>query len=159
MTVAAELVKFLGQAVIVVVGWWVVHQLSSARDRDKSRRELVAKSADALADALGPLLIEAREYHLTARDVARELQLKMALQDLSMRASGLSEVCSDESFLAPCRGDIGGLRRAITGVHFEDEHLEPSGATDSQLQVVAEAVLRARRSLLRLKHRQFTLTK
>jgi hypothetical protein len=155
VTIPAELFKFFGQAVVVVAGWWVVHQLSTARDRDKARREMVAKSADLIADGLGPIILEAREYHLRQRDVARELKLKMGLQDLAMRATGLSQICADEFLLAACRSDVASLRRAITGSHFEDEHVEPLAESADQLEAVAESMLRAKRSLLKLKHHQF----
>ena len=151
----AEFVKWLGQAVVVGFGWWVVHVLTTSRDRDKARREILVDSADGLGESLSALFLEARAYHLASRDVASELRIKMTLQDLAMRATGLSELCRDEAKLAPCRSDIATLRRAITGKHFEDEHLVGIKEADQQLQSIAEAVLRAKRSLLQLKHAQF----
>lgn len=155
MTAGVEFITWLGQAAVVGLGWWVVHRLSASRDLDKARRELVAKSADGLSDAVTVLLGEAREYHLASRDVACELRIKMTLQDLAMRITGLSEVCGEEMTLAPCRAEIASLRRAITGQHFEDEHVGPLADMDGQFQSIADATLRAKRSLLKLKHRQF----
>ena len=152
---AVELLKWVTQALVVGVGWLVVHRLSAQRDRDKARREMVAKSADSLVDAVTSLLVEAREYHLSERDVGKELRIKMALQDTAMRASSLSEISQDESVLAPCRADIAALRRAITGAHFEDEYEGALAESESQFQEIADAVSRTKRSLLRLKHRQF----
>ena len=157
MTVAGTVGAWLGQAFVIGLGWWVVHRLSAARDRDKARREMVAKSVDGLADGLSGVLTDARDYHISVREVSRELKIKMTLQDLAMRVAGLAEVCADEAFLAPCRADIAALRRAITGEHFEDEHLGPLPDAARQLQSIAEAILRAKRSFLRLKHRQFPL--
>ena len=65
---AGEIFKFLSQAVIVGFGWYVVHRLSSARDKDKLRREMLAKTADGLCDDLSKVLTLAREYHLNSRD-------------------------------------------------------------------------------------------
>ena len=150
-----EFVKWLSQLAAVGVGWYVVHRLSAQRDRDKARREMVAKSADGLTDALLVILSESREYHLKDRDRKLELKLKMSLQDLAMRVQGLSDICTDEKALAPCRAEVAALRRKVTGRHFEDEHIDPLLDSDRQLEDMAEVVMRARRQLLRLKHLQF----
>lgn len=150
-----EFFKWLGQLTAVGLGWYVVHRLSAQRDRDKARREMVAKSADGLTDALLVILSESREYHLKDRDRKLELKLKMSLQDLAMRVQGLSDICTDEKALAPCRAEVAALRRKVTGRHFEDEHIDPLLDSDRQLEDMAEVVMRARRQLLRLKHLQF----
>ena len=148
-----EFFKWLGQLTAVGLGWYVVHRLSAQRDRDKARREMVAKSADGLTDALLVILSESREYHLKDRDRKLELKLKMSLQDLVMRVQGLSDICTDEKALAPCRAEVAALRRKVTGRHFEDEHIDPLLDSDRQLEDMAEVVMRARRQLLRLKHK------
>ena len=150
-----EFFKWLGQLTAVGLGWYVVHRLSAQRDRDKARREMLAKSADGLTDALLVILSDARDYHLKDRDRKLELKLKMSLQDLAMRVQGLSDICTDEKELAACRAAVAALRRAVTGLHFEDEHFNPLPDSDRQLEDIAEAVMRARRQLLRLKHLQF----
>lgn len=155
MSTNGGFVTWLGQALVVGIGWFVVHRLSAARDRDKSRREMVVKSTDSLSDGLNTLFSSARDYHLNSRSVETELAIKMALQDLSMRVASLSEVFSDQSVLAPCRADIVAVRRAISGRHFEDEHEGPLPESDQQYQAIAEAVLQAKRTLLKVKHRQF----
>lgn len=155
MNEGADFIKWVGQALVVGLGWLVVHKLSSARDRDKARREMVAKSVDGLAETLNALFLEVRTYHLNARDVACELKIKMTLQDMAMRAIALSDICSEQPSLAQCRADIASLRRAITGKHFEDEHTGQLTETDPQFQLTVDATLRTKRSLLTLKHRQF----
>ena len=151
-----EFVKWLGQAIVVGVGWWIVHRLSVARDRDKARREMVTKSADGLMDNLSPILETARTYHLSSRDAALELRLKKALQDVAMRVQGLSDVCDNEVVLARCRSAILTLKKSITFEHFEDEHFGALVEGNQQLEAVAESVLRAKRYLLNLKHIQFS---
>lgn len=158
MSADAEFFKWVGQAAVVGFGWFVVHRLSAARDLDKARRELVAKSADGLSDALNVLLSDARAYHLGARSIPSEIQIKMALQDVTMRTIGLSEVCSDAAALAQCRADLALIRRAVTGHHFEDEHFAPLPETDQQFQAIGDGIFRAKRSFLKLKHLQFSLT-
>lgn len=150
-----ELVKWLGQAVVVGFGWTVVHRLSAQRDRDKARREMIAKTADELSDVVSALISDAREYHLAARDLKLELNIKMTLQDLAMRVQGLSDICAEEKALAPCRAEVAALRRAVTGNHFEDEHLGPLSESSEQFESIADVALRAKRRLLTLKHLQF----
>jgi len=153
----SEFWKWVGQAVVVVIGWAVVHRLSAARDRDKARREMVVKSADQLIDALGTHLSAAHDYHLKARDVDAELKIKMAIQDMAIRAQGLSDVLKDEQALATCRAEVALVRRTVTGQHFEDEHEGALSENAPQVQAIADAVLRAKRAFLRLKHSQFAL--
>lgn len=146
---------WVGQALVVGGGWWVVHRLSSSRDRDKARREMLAHSADLIAERLDDIHADARAYHLAERDVATETRIKMALQDALMQAAGLSDLSRDDATLTRCRAEISSLRRAITGDHFEDEHLGPLPEAAKQFQQIADAFLRAKRALLNLKHRQF----
>lgn len=116
---------------------------------------MVADSAEQLAACLDAIHADSRGYHLAPRDVAVEVRIKMALQDAAMHALGLSEICNDSETLARCRSDIAALRRAISGEHFEDEHDGPLPETAQQFQRIADAFLKAKRSFLQLKHRQF----
>lgn len=153
-----ELFKWAGQVAVVGIGWYVVHSLSVQRDRDKARRDLVTKSADGLLDSLDAILIAARDYHLRERDVKSEMMLKMTLQDMAIRVNSLEEVCSQLSALAACRSEVMALRRAITGRHFEDEHLAKLPDFDQQIEDITDVVLRAKRNVLRLKHSQFPVS-
>lgn len=143
---------------LLIVGWVVVHWLSSARDREKARREMISKALDGIADTLGEIHGGARSYHLHDRDRSAELQLKNSLQDFAMCLVGLAPICAERDALARCTRDAGALRRAITGEHFEDEHLGPLESGSTQLQLMAEAYLNAKRNLLQLKYAQFPLS-
>lgn len=153
--VAGAFSTWLGQAIVVSAGWYVVHRLSAKRDLDKSRRELVAKSADALVDSLSEVLQLARKYHLETRDVGAEINLKMTIQDLSQRVNAMADICEGAEHVAACRSALIALRRAITGLHFEDEHQTPLAVGDRQLESIAEAVMTAKLQTIRLKHSQF----
>lgn len=157
-TAGAEILKNLVQVVSVAVGWFVVHKLSAGRDRDKARREMLAKAADGLSDEVGKLMIMAREYHIKERDESIEDILKMTLQDLSARTSLLSDISSESAALAACRSAILSLKKAITGIHFEDEHEMPLMPNDAQLQRIAAEILRVKQCFLKLKHKQFPPT-
>lgn len=154
-TTGAEIIKNLVQIASIAVGWVVVHKLSAGRDRDKSRREMLAKAADGLSDEVGKLMAMARDYHTQMRDDSGGDTLKMTLQDLSARASLLSEVSNDVKELAACRSAILALKKAITANHFEDEHGTALKPGDSQLQAIAAEGLKVKQCFLKLKHKQF----
>lgn len=152
---ASQFLSFLGQAITIGVGWYVVHLLSARRDRDKARRDMLSKSADELADDSKKLLLLARAYHLGERAVAKETEIKMSIQDMALRTSALSQICNDDSVLSACRAGVQALRRSTTGKHFEDEHTGPLNEADDQFQSIAADALRAQQAFLKLKHLQF----
>jgi hypothetical protein len=151
-----EFLRFAYQATFVVGGWIVVHRLSLGRERDKSRREMISKSIDGLADSIDELLIEGREYHLADRDVEKEIRIKMTLQDLALRLGGLSELRCDHAQIAQSRSALVRFKRALTGAHFEDEHEGklPPGA--EQVELIAADALRTKQLLLSIKHSLYT---
>lgn len=153
----AEILKIAVQITAIVVGWIIVHKFSIARDRDKARREMVSKAADSLTDEITKLMTLATQYHLTQRDVPKENELKIVLQDFSTRASLLSQISDDSTELAALRSSIIGLRKAITAEHFEDEHLIPLSQDSIQVQSIAEAALKAKEKLTKLKYCQFSI--
>lgn len=147
--------QFLSNAVVVGIGWYVVHVLSARRDRQKARRELVVNIADTLIAALNDLFIAARDYHTKPRDRNSENQIKMVIQDLAQSLSGLRSVLTDTSILHSCQASIRDLRASITKEHFEDEHVDELPEEDPLLQKIASAILRAKLSLSNLKFHQF----
>jgi hypothetical protein len=153
----AEILKIAVQIAAVVIGWIIVHKFSIARDRDKARREMVSKAADSLTDEITKLVSSATVYHLASRDTSKENELKTVLQDFSTRASLLSLISDDNSELAALRSSVIGLRKAITGEHFEDEHAAPLSQNSIQVQSIAEAALRAKEKLTKLKYCQFSV--
>ncbi len=157
VTAGTEFLRFVSQAAVVVVSWVVVHHLSARRDRDKARREMLVKSADILGDIADKLLTSARDYHVKSRDINLEISIKMTLQDLNLRIIVLSDICADTQKLAACRSGLLGLKRAITGQHFEDEHNSLLKDSDAQLQEIASQVLQVKLSFLKLKHHQFSV--
>lgn len=143
------------QIVGLILGWVIVHVLSSRRDIDKARREMIAKAADSLNDDVTKLFSSAKEYHTKNRDTVIEDSLKMSLQDIAIRTSLLGKVCSNELEILSCRRAILDLRKAITSEHFEDAHTSPLSASANQIKAIADSVLRAKRSLQELKQQQF----
>jgi len=151
----AEVLRTAIQAISIVVGWVVVHKLSAARDRDRARREMLAKAADALGDEVGKLFMSAKEYHTKVRDRGLEDALKMALQDISARTSLLSDISKDVKELGSCRSAILAMKKAITATHFEDEHDGSLEQGSQQIQSITAEGLRVKQCFLKLKHRQF----
>lgn len=150
-----EVVKTLVQVASVAVGWFVVHKLSAARDRDKARRDLLVKAADSLSEDAGKLLATAREYHTKARERSTEDVIKMSLQDMSIRTNLLSDISPEAKELASCRSAILNFKKAVTSTHFEDEHISCLESGAPQLQAIAAEGLKVKQSFLKLKHKQF----
>lgn len=151
----SELLKTVIQAGSIIVGWIVVHKLSAARDRDKARREMLARAADALGDELTKLFASAKSYHTTDRNIEMEDSLKMTLQDISARTSLLVDISNEETELSLCKSALLSVKKAITGIHFEDEHDGPLEQGSQQIQLITSEILRAKRYFLQLKHKQF----
>jgi hypothetical protein len=157
-SVVSEIVKFLLQAFIVGFGWLVVHKLSSARDKDKLRREMLAKTADGLSEDLNKLLTQARDYHLKVRDKNVEVTIKIMLQDLSMRTVFLSDLCNDKDELRRCRTALINFKKSVSGMHFEDEHTEALEINDHFFEVMALEYSKVKSAFVKLKHKQFPPT-
>lgn len=152
----SELFRFSYQAATVVVGWVVVHRLSLRRERDKSRREMISKSIDGLAESIDELLVAGREYHLAERSQENEIRIKMELQDLALRLGGLSELQCDNAQIAQSRSAMVRFKRALTGTHFEDEHEGPLEPGAEQIELIAADALRTKQFLLSIKHGLYT---
>jgi len=134
--------QFALNAIVVIFGWWIVHLLSARRDRDKARREMVAKSSDVLNAALNEIVREARKYHCAPRSSAAEQQLKMLIQDVAQSLSGLRLICADKTYLSRSQSAVRGVRISVTGKHFEDEHDGALAADDQVLEIIAQEVTR-----------------
>ena len=107
-----------------------------------------------LTEKVTPLGI-ALKYHTHARDTGAEQTLKVTLQDFSSRISLLTEVSDNAVELRQCRTALLSLKQAITGTHFEDEHVTPNAEGTEQVQLIAAEALRLRQCFQRFKHRQF----
>lgn len=154
-SIAGEIFKFLSQAVIVGFGWFVVHRLSSARDKDKLRREMLAKTADGLCEDLSKLLTLAREYHHMGRDKNNEVSIKIMLQDLSMRTSFLSDLCNDKDELRRCKAALINFKKSVSSTHFEDEHTEALELNEHLFDLMALEYSKVKATFVKLKHKQF----
>lgn len=150
-----DLAKLSIPSVLVIAGWIVANILAKNRERDKARRDIIAKSSDSLCESIDKIFETANDYHSSVRDKKLESKLKIALQDLSERISSLSQLTQDGE-LQKCIALSVKFRQAITGNHFEDEHL---AALDSDVihECIASTSLSLKRSLVDLKHAQFPL--
>lgn len=139
----------------LILGWIIVHVLSSRRDIDKARREMISKAADGLNDDVAKIFATAKDYHTKERDVSLEDSLKMSLQDVSIRTTLLGKVCPDEMEIKACSRAVLELKKSISGDHFEDEHTGPLPTSANQIKTIVDCVLRAKRAFLELKLKQF----
>lgn len=151
-----ELLKLALPSFLVIGGWITVHRLTVNREVDKSRREMIAKSADALCDVVDKLFEYAIDYHSTERNIKLEMKIKITQSDLSQRVSSLVQITSDKKRLSDCLIFVIKLRQAVSGKHFEDEHLMP--ITNSNIhEEIADASLSMKRCLFELKHSPYLL--
>jgi len=151
-----ELARFGLPATLVIVGWIVVNNLAVKRERDKSRREMVTKSADGLCESVDKILEDANEYHSSNRNKQLEIVIKIKLGDLSQRLASLMSITQETNILTNCLNAMVKLRQAITSKHFEDEHI--SVPSDTLIhEEIADAALAMKRNLVDLKHSQFPL--
>ena len=118
-----EIAKTLIQTSAIIVGWVVVHRLSAARDKDKARREMLSKAADTLCEDVGKLFHSAKDYHLTERDKSLEINLKMTLQDISMRTSQLVDITTEPKEIKICRKALIDLKKTITYSKYSCGHI------------------------------------
>lgn len=149
-----EIAKLSIPSFLVIVGWIVANNLAKNRERDKARRDMIAKSADSLCDLIDKIFETATEYHSSSRDKKLETKLKISLQDLTERVSSLSQITQDCDEPQGCIESVVEFRQAISRSHFEDEHLGP---LDSNVvyENIASTALALKRSLVALKHAQF----
>ena len=151
-----EILKFVGQAAVVIIGWIVVNKLSIKRETDKARKDILIKSIDALCDSVDKLFEVSRDYHSkTERDLQAEIKIKMSIQDFGLRVASLKDLTGLIPVYIACEDDTRYLRQAITGTHFEDEHTSAQTADSTIFQKIAETTLAAKRHLIALKHSQF----
>ena len=134
-----------------------MHKLTVTRDKDKARREMIVKAVDSLLEDTNKIVSMAWKYHLDARDKRLENEVKMMLQDLSSKASMLSDISQNNSELAACRSAIIAMKKSITATHFEDEHIERLEEESPQIQSIASESLRVKQCFIKLKHKQFLI--
>lgn len=146
------------QTILIIIGWIVVHKLSTARDRDKARREMLVKAADSLMQDTSELIKKSWDYHTKDRNKLLENEIKMILQDISTRTSMLSEISTDAKELGSCRSAIIAMKKSMTALHFEDEHETPLSEESSQIQSITAESLRVKQCLSRFKQKQFKTT-
>lgn len=144
------------QAVFIIVGWVIVHRLSSKRDVQKTRRDIISSSIDKMCELVNLIVDDANAYHAHVRDEKKENKIKRQLNDLSIRAASLADLISENS-CDPIWQQIRKFRQAITGNHFEDEHVSELPSSNHQFELIAEYEISLKRTLFELKHAQFKL--
>jgi hypothetical protein len=151
----AEAAPFVNTA-LIVVGWAVVHFTSRNRDRDKARRDLVVKAADALSDQVAKLVTVAVSYHSgKERESPREIEIKSTLQDLSLQTQLINQA------VRPVRDGVqssklhNAFKQSVTARHFEDEWDKPLSASGVEVSEIAAAGIAIRAYFAEIKFEQF----
>lgn len=133
-----SLLPSLVSAVMVVAGWYVVNRAQANRERRKQIREYVTGLRDDLDD-LEKLVIV---YHTSERDMAKEHEIISKLGRFERACSTLPRFIDSQRFLkavppeklnvdAKCMQE---LRKAMTLLHFADEHLGAIGVQHALIQ-------------------------
>ena len=151
----AEAAPFLNTA-LIVVGWAVVHFTSRNRDRDKARRDLVVKAADALSDQVAKLVTVGVLYHSgKERESSREIEIKSTLQDLLLQTQLINQA------VRPVRDGVqssklhNAFKQSVTARHFEDEWDKPLSASGVEVSEIAAAGIAIRAYFAEIKFEQF----
>lgn len=152
-----DLLKIFIQSVLIVIGWIIVHKLSSTRDLEKSRRDTIATSIDKLCDQVNVISEHAVEYHLNDREAAKEQKLNRILKDLSIRVSSFKDLM-DESDCQQIWQQAIKYKQSITGKHFEDEHISKLANSDEVIENIAEQESLLKVALYNLKHAQMNFS-
>jgi hypothetical protein len=152
-----DLARISLPTIMIIIGWSVVNKLTVKREKEKSRRELIAKAVDDLCLSVDKLFEYANNYHSSIRDNKLEMQIKIAQNDLSLHLSSLMQITHDTVSLANCLTAVIKLRQAISGNHFEDEHLGPTNNGRIH-EGIAEASLAMKRCLFKLKYSQLSIS-
>jgi hypothetical protein len=152
-----DLLKIIIQSVLIVVGWIIVHKLTSTRDLEKSRRDTVAASIDKLCDQVNMISEHAVEYHSNDRDIAKEQKLNRILKDLAIRVSSFKDLVNENDCRQVWQLAIK-YKQSITGKHFEDEHTSKLISSHEVIENVAEQESLLKVALYDLKHAQLNFS-
>lgn len=155
LTFAVEIAKFFAQAVVVVIGWWVVNDLTRSREKDKSRREMALQECDAISALVDSFFLKSYAYHTTERKIQSELLMKMEITHISYRLSNLEALKIPIAEISGLLTALIRLKRAATGNHFEDEHTIALGEESPELADLADAAVSLNRQLIEVKSTQF----
>lgn len=138
----------------IIVGWYVVHRLAIARERDKFRREAIAREVMDLCASTSDLLSKSITYHCSDRDAVHERALAALFDRLALRIQHL-----------PTRdGPIGNsaavsaaiiFKQAATGIHFADEHEGPLAPADEIVANIQLAAYSLEQGLLQIRSTTF----
>ncbi len=152
-----DLLKIIIQSVLIVIGWIIVHKLTSARDLEKSRRDTVAASIDKLCDQVNMISEHAVEYHLNDRETAKEQKLNRILKDLAIRVSSFKNLVNESDCQQVWQQAIR-YKQSVTGRHFEDEHINKLTSSHELIENIAEQESLLKVTLYDLKHAQLAFS-
>lgn len=142
--------------VIAVLGWWVVHNTQSIRERRKQTREFIAKLKEDL------LTVEqlAIDYHTSARDLKKEREMEqrlarfehsymLVLPRFNRKAWpwAKKQLFCEEQATPEKQETFNNFRRALTLKHFGGEHDQPADITSDLAQIIQTMTLNVRADL------------
>jgi predicted hydrolase (HD superfamily) len=141
--------------VLIVVGWITVHLMTSKRDKDKLRRELIIKAADTINEQISKMIATSIQYHTNKREAKSEIEINISLKDISSQLHLINEATNPKRDGVQSSRLHKNFKQAITAKHFEDEHIEPLEANGMQLSEVAALGLELKAYFSEIKYAQF----
>lgn len=132
-----EITKLVIPALIVTVGWFISHYLTSKRDRKVEIRKRAVDRCDALINEVAKTRDISLKYHVSERSVPVELELVSRFADLSLALPQLTALGAEVDSVSKCSAIFLKFKQAITLVHFEDGHTGVLKADDEQLFEIA----------------------
>lgn len=146
-----ELLRFLGQAVVVVLGWGVVHWLSGKRARYEAQRKLLIEECAALVAVVDEIFSDAFTYHTEARTSSRESKLNLMLTDLVQRVGLLIQI-PNVNCTRSLATKVIAFKQSCTLSHFEDEHHDAIPSTHEIVRNLERSSIEMRHALAKLRY-------
>jgi hypothetical protein len=150
-SIEVELLRFFGQAVVVIVGWAVVHWLSGRRARQEAQRKLLIEECGVLIAAVEKNFFEAFAYHTEMRISSRESKLNLALTDITERVGLIMQITNANS-VRSLASKVIELKQSCTLSHFEDEHSDAISSTDPIIRNLERSSIEMRHALAKLRY-------
>lgn len=125
-----DTIKAVVPSLIVTLGWYISHFLTSKRDRKTEIRKRAVDLCGRIIDDTKKIREISLKYHSSSRDKPTELDLVTSFNDLTLALDALKKLGADAEIVDSCSGAILKFKQASTRFHFEDGHTQPLPAGD-----------------------------
>lgn len=156
VSTTVEVLKIGVPALLIAVGWFVVHVLNTKRELQYLQKSTGAEHCDLLIALAGKLDADVRAYHTGERDMAMERRVLAQFTNLGLLISSLRDFGLAPEQFVQVVSNFTDLRAFSTGWHFQDEHTgkvnsesEELGAIDIAMSVFVTSVVLAKTTFVK----------